>query len=456
MTAKQIIRILNLPYEHGLYKSDGGWFHHLTKFPGALFDANGYVLFNNKEEYLNNSRLQHGQDLNIKGGISSLNGYVKYTDQQRARLYGEKSNIVEGGPYEKTHLRDEVAQNRLARICWNNKGWTEPSGPDGKSNNQNLHEGKFKYGHEEWLLDISKLVDEYHYGFLEPVRKHQGAYVGPKFDVLLYTINGNSGRRFKIGVINKLEVLEKEESDRLLSIYKEKGWFSKMEEQIKANGANPQGFSDWKGVDLFNVRFRPGDLRLYDPYIEVPLNDFLYSQTRYNFTRLNFDSESIEDSMINFSFEENFESDEDKHSKSSSVYSRAAKVVEINFLHKDIRDKLKRYLQSIYGQRYVKSEHPAGYEGNKIDIVANDNGKLIYFEIKTYPALKTSIREAFGQLMEYAHWINEKRADELIIVTHIEANKQIRTYFKFLRDTYNINIFYQSFDLDSNVLSEKY
>ncbi len=31
--------------KHALYIHDGHWYHCLTKFPGALFDKNGYILF---------------------------------------------------------------------------------------------------------------------------------------------------------------------------------------------------------------------------------------------------------------------------------------------------------------------------------------------------------------------------------------------------------------------------
>lgn len=42
-------RRLNEKYKvgavHSLYRENGYWYHALDKFPGALFDAKGYVLF---------------------------------------------------------------------------------------------------------------------------------------------------------------------------------------------------------------------------------------------------------------------------------------------------------------------------------------------------------------------------------------------------------------------------
>lgn len=38
---------------HALYREDGTWYHVLEKFPGALFDAHGYVLFETETAYRN-------------------------------------------------------------------------------------------------------------------------------------------------------------------------------------------------------------------------------------------------------------------------------------------------------------------------------------------------------------------------------------------------------------------
>lgn len=62
--------------EHALYRKDGRWYHHLEQFPGALFDERGYIVFETKEAYDICPQLQHGQELHVIGGISSIPGYV--------------------------------------------------------------------------------------------------------------------------------------------------------------------------------------------------------------------------------------------------------------------------------------------------------------------------------------------------------------------------------------------
>jgi hypothetical protein len=62
---------------HALYREDGRWYNHLERFPGALFDANGYIIFETKEAYEKCPQLRHGIELNVTGGISSIPGYVR-------------------------------------------------------------------------------------------------------------------------------------------------------------------------------------------------------------------------------------------------------------------------------------------------------------------------------------------------------------------------------------------
>jgi hypothetical protein len=60
-----------------LYRKTGTWYHCLEKFPGALCDQNGYVLFKTREQYENCSYLQIGVELTVPNGIAAIPGYVR-------------------------------------------------------------------------------------------------------------------------------------------------------------------------------------------------------------------------------------------------------------------------------------------------------------------------------------------------------------------------------------------
>ena len=64
---------------HALYREDGTWYHVLTKFPGALFDAHGYIRFETEEDYKKCPGALMGEDknwMNVPKGIASLPGYI--------------------------------------------------------------------------------------------------------------------------------------------------------------------------------------------------------------------------------------------------------------------------------------------------------------------------------------------------------------------------------------------
>lgn len=66
-----------IPARHVLYHKDGNYYNHLHRFPGALCDTDGYALFKTEQEYKKSPYLQHGQQLHVPNGISSMPRYVR-------------------------------------------------------------------------------------------------------------------------------------------------------------------------------------------------------------------------------------------------------------------------------------------------------------------------------------------------------------------------------------------
>ena len=349
-------------------------------------------------------------------------------------------------------------EDRGSRLTWNTNGWVFPSGPTGKSETEESHEGSFGYGHEEWLFDVGKIIDDYHYGFLEPIRKQQDIYAGKSFNVWLYTIDGASKKRYWVGNLDRVEVISNTEAKRIKSIYLEKGWLKEMEEQIIAAGGSKTGFSNLKGIDIFNVRFKSIDLLVNDPYYELPKNHPVYNQSRYVFFRSGESLLTIDKEANEFEFlsrpDPDLEGDDDLQ---TSTYHREPKTVEITHLHTAISRKIIPLLKSKFGKENVSKEQPTGYGCNRIDVVVRDrDDSFIFYEIKTYNSPIKSVREAIGQLMEYAYWPNKIKAKELVIVTQKHQRlDEMKTYMEWLRRNFSIPIYYQTFDLNTNSFGDK-
>lgn len=125
-------------------------------------------------------------------------------------------------------VRDLQNAWRISRITWNNNGWIQPSGWEGKSKSKDTHESKYGYGHEEWLGDRSKVIDGVQYSFLEPLNKGNAKYESETFNILRYTIDDVTKKRFWAGQIYNARVLTADESDKIKREYIKRGWFGKM------------------------------------------------------------------------------------------------------------------------------------------------------------------------------------------------------------------------------------
>lgn len=66
---------------HALFHRHGRWYHKLRRFPGALFDRRGYVLFATRDAFESSPHLRITQDVHVPGGISTIPEYV--------RVYGD-------------------------------------------------------------------------------------------------------------------------------------------------------------------------------------------------------------------------------------------------------------------------------------------------------------------------------------------------------------------------------
>lgn len=72
LRAKWAIPAAEVKYHHA-----GTWFMPLKRFPGALCDPNGYVLFPTKAAYESSPYLRIGARLNVLGVIARVPGYVR-------------------------------------------------------------------------------------------------------------------------------------------------------------------------------------------------------------------------------------------------------------------------------------------------------------------------------------------------------------------------------------------
>lgn len=118
--------------------------------------------------------------------------------------------------------------------------------------------------------------------------------------------------------------------------------------------------------------------------------------------------------------------------------------------HNIIQNKLKTYLEN--SGSYAK----VLLESDNVDIKAVTlSGEWHYFELKT-SSPRQCIREALGQILEYAHYPFDNRAKKLYIVGCYALSDNEIKYMHLLRTIYNMPIWYRWFDRSTNYLSEDF
>lgn len=132
--------------------------------------------------------------------------------------------------------------------------------------------------------------------------------------------------------------------------------------------------------------------------------------------------------------------------------AKPTRAHRIHLRHNEILDDLYQHLVGIHGDKAVGTENPVS-TGN-IDIVVHAPGNVTFYELKTSPSIRSCIREAIPQLLEYAYWPDQNRADALVIVSPNRPNEAAKRYMRYLRNTFSIPIHYQMFDLKTKQLGD--
>lgn len=172
----------------------------------------------------------------------------------------------------------------LARLCWNSKGWTEPTG-EARKLESNSYATQTGFGHEEWLFNPEALHEGWQYGFLQPVSKSRDKLSGKVVDVLLYSI-GPKSLRVRVGRLPECQILPVEIAAAARERYMASGRLKRMEAQVQALEGDVGGLRLEDPRWLVNVRFRPETAQRFEPLVPVAKGDPLMRLQRYTLVHL--------------------------------------------------------------------------------------------------------------------------------------------------------------------------
>ncbi|WP_028453017.1 hypothetical protein [Chitinilyticum aquatile] len=340
-------------------------------------------------------------------------------------------------------------EEKVARICWNANKWQYPSGKAGKvaSGSSGAYETKTGYGHEEWLFDVSKLVNGYHYAYIQAIGQHREKYEGEIFNISFYTINSAKKERWWLGEIHNIHVVSSDESRSVHATYMKNGWLKEMFAQLEAVGADVDEFKDINPDSFCCIKFRPEDMHLLEEPRLFSSKDPAVKSDYYNLKNKVGNPLGIEDRK--FHFTPGFTAKKD-----STTASYSSQKKEIDLVHNQMQEQIYEQLAEIYGKDNVSCEQETGF-GTKIDVAVRSSDGYVFYELKTANTSKQCIREALAQLMEYAYYPDESRASRLIVVGPVNISHESKKYLENLRRKFLLPIYYIKYDLETKNLGSE-
>jgi 5-methylcytosine-specific restriction protein A len=117
LSGKELNKLWEVGAVHALYREDGKWFHTLKNFPGALFDKNGFIIFDSEKDYRNCKNLNindTSNSLHVEMGISNIPGYIKVIEQ--GNIQNVSKYLIENPPVGNNNMaRQLTISNRIVR-----------------------------------------------------------------------------------------------------------------------------------------------------------------------------------------------------------------------------------------------------------------------------------------------------------------------------------------------------
>lgn len=331
---------------------------------------------------------------------------------------------------------------KLTRLSWNRDGWSRPSavgkfaeGPVRGS--KPTFVSKNNYGIEEWLFRVEHELDGWRYGFLMPSWALKPSQHADVIDAVLYTIAPDR-TRFYLGRIDGVEILNLNQAIAARAEFEARGWLAEMADDLTALGLSTSSLNvpREESRDIVNVRFRPSAVKMLAEPLRAESGDVTHSPGRnqYRFYPLTVLPGALAGTPA-----------DPKQATGAYSYGTAP-IVHADRIHNRIQERLLVLLRAKYGTG------AASKEVNGVDIRLDVGPVITFIEVKSQGDARLAIREATGQLLEYA--LFARRAPvmpALVIAAPGALDSAAAAYLAELRTRFSLPLSYIQVDETTTV-----
>jgi hypothetical protein len=297
-------------------------------------------------------------------------------------------------------LTGSAQVTKLARISFNSSGWRRPTGDAKKYEAPDTFNHINGFGYEDWLFRSEWLLDGWRYAFIQAFNQRGRKWRNKAINLTLYAIDPKR-RRLGIGRIHGLEVLAQMDAKAALAAFQRNGWFDIMRKEVRKVGGNTKVLksSQW-APNVLNVRFRAENMEIFPKKTDLGNDRWIMNRHRYK--PYDFDSEEP-----NIPKGLRSRRGRSKWKPGGTFQRHGSGPVQVDPIHEKMQFELVKKLRREFPRSRIDVEK------DFVDVAVHTKDETILFEIKSDLAPMTVIRQALGQLLEYA--FHPLRAYELSV-----------------------------------------
>jgi uncharacterized protein YjaG (DUF416 family) len=333
------------------------------------------------------------------------------------------------------------SDSRLCKIVWNSNFWIKPMertwNPSYINDKNKGYEQKHGFVHEDWLFNPKFIFSGYHYGFIKGIEMLKLS-VKTVETIYLFTINPNSKERIYVGKLHKVECLQQGEINKNV-IETIRSYEKDMIQELKDTGANHSDLKKYPFVP--NVRFKVEAKELFPTPMVINSSWFNKKYSRTMPMKMNSEIYALLNELEK-KMQFGFLASSPKKKKGGYTKHTKEGTTQVEKIHDDIENALYNYLL----QKGVSKSHIAcdttSFGGKLADIVVNfGDSNFDIYEIKTDTDIRRGLREAIGQLLDYATWekgITIKNIHAVLPYSPISDN--IKDFIQRIKRNIRINL----------------
>lgn len=327
----------------------------------------------------------------------------------------------------------QVQMDYVCRIVYSDNGWIRPAAAFDEAADSFASTRGF--GHEEWLFRDEWTIGGWRYAFLQGVNSSYERLCRERapFSVTLFTMAPDVGHRY-VARLFGVEVLCPDDARRAVAEFRRRGWFDVMRAEIAAVGGRAETLgNDVLAEHILNLRYRPDRVERLRGMPLAMQDDPVRRIRRYTLC-----------STTNVGGQDSTGLNEGHDPRTAAYFRSGTEPSWVTSEHGAMQERLRKELRAEFPGATVRCE----VDG--VDVLLETAQERVFFEVKSELCTRRVIRDALGQILEYAYYRpqGDGRDVRLVVVGRSSASDDDLVYLGLLKEKFGIPVAYRQVVID--------